>query len=406
MSPTTPPASPDVVSRALQLLALAGFVSMFSMRVGDPMLPVFVQDFQVSVGSAAQVLGAFALGYGVMQLFAGGVADRFGKYRVIHLATMACAVAAALCALAPTLQALLAARMLAGFAAGGIVPMVLAWIGDHVPLHERQTTLARLMSATVLGAMTGQWLGGLLVSVAGWRGTFALLALGFAAIAGLLFWRGPSLPEPLMARTTPWRAAAEHVRAIVSLCRLPRARRVLVIGATEGALTYGAAAFLPSHLAHNLGLGVGAAGAMVALFSLGGLVYARSARWVLPRVEAHVLLLAGTVMQVVSFLALAWLPAWWMLVPFCVAGGYGLFMVHNQIQVQATEMSPQRGLGVSLFALSLFAGQALNATAGGWLIDLTSERMLFSVAAAGALMVLGLMWRHQSRHNNPPPAHG
>ena len=126
----------------------------------------------------------------------------------------------------------------------------------------------------------------------------------------------------------------------------------------------------------------------------------------LPRVEAHVLLLAGTVMQVVSFLALAWLPAWWMLVPFCVAGGYGLFMVHNQIQVQATEMSPQRGLGVSLFALSLFAGQALNATAGGWLIDLTSERMLFSVAAAGALTVLGLMWRHQSRHNNPPPAHG
>jgi len=73
-----------------------------------------------------------------------------------------------------------------------------------------------------------------------------------------------------------------------------------------------------------------------------------------------------------------------------------LFMVHNQIQVQATEMSPQRGLGVSLFALSLFGGQAVNAAAGGRLIDLTSERILFSVAAGGALLVLMLLWRHHA----------
>ena len=396
MNPTPAAVNPDTLSRALRLLAMAGFVSMFSMRIGDPMLPVFVKDFQVSVGSAAQVLGAFALGYGLMQLFVGGVADRVGKYRVIHLATVACALAAALCAVAPSLPALLASRMLAGFAAGGIVPMVLAWIGDHVALRERQATLARLMSATVLGAMAGQWLGGLMIGWVGWRISFALLALGFTAIAALLFWRGVALPEPLVAHAPAWQAARAHVRGMVNLWRLPRARRVLVIGATEGALTYGAAAFLPSHLTHNLNLSVGSAGAMVALFSLGGLIYARSARWVLPRVTGSTLLVAGTAMQVLSFLALAWLPVWWALPPFCVVGGYGLFMVHNQIQVQATEMSPQRGLGVSLFALSLFGGQAVNAAAGGRLIDLTSERILFSVAAGGALLVLMLLWRHHA----------
>ena len=47
MNPTPAAVNPDTLSRALRLLAMAGFVSMFSMRIGDPMLPVFVKDFQV-----------------------------------------------------------------------------------------------------------------------------------------------------------------------------------------------------------------------------------------------------------------------------------------------------------------------------------------------------------------------
>ena len=61
---------------SLRLVGLAGFASMASMRVCDPMLLVLGQEFQVSPGSASRVVSAFAVAYGLLQLFYGPLGDR------------------------------------------------------------------------------------------------------------------------------------------------------------------------------------------------------------------------------------------------------------------------------------------------------------------------------------------
>ena len=97
----------------LQLLGLAGFASMASMRMCDPMLVVLGQEFQVTTGEASRVVSVFAVSYGLSQLVYGPLGDRFGKMRVISLATLGCSLGCLGSALATTLNELVLARMLA-----------------------------------------------------------------------------------------------------------------------------------------------------------------------------------------------------------------------------------------------------------------------------------------------------
>ena len=75
---------PDAIPRGTIIcLALAAFASAMSLRVNDALLPKLATEFDVSLGTAAQVISVFATAYGLAQLFFGPVGDRFGKYRVI-----------------------------------------------------------------------------------------------------------------------------------------------------------------------------------------------------------------------------------------------------------------------------------------------------------------------------------
>ena len=80
--------------RSIALLALAGFASAASMRVCDPLLPKLAETFQATPGDAAHAISAFAIAYGLLQLVYGPLGDRYGKRRVIALATAACTLGA------------------------------------------------------------------------------------------------------------------------------------------------------------------------------------------------------------------------------------------------------------------------------------------------------------------------
>ncbi len=79
----------------------------------------------------------------------------------------------------------------------------------------------------------------------------------------------------------------------------------------------------------------------------------------------------------------------WLMAPAIMLLGLGLYMLHNTLQTNATQMAPEaRGLAVSTFANALFLGQAI----GIWLAGLVVDRFGFALvflAAAGGLALLG-----------------
>jgi predicted MFS family arabinose efflux permease len=378
------------LGRPIALLSAAAFVSVASMRVADPLLPQVAQEFGVSAGDASVIATAFALAYGLCQLIYGPLGDRFGKYRLVALMTLVSALTVASAGFAGSLAVLGLARFAAGATAAAIVPLGMAFVGDHVPYRDRQAVLARFLTGTIFGLVGGQILGGVLGELVGWRAVFWLLG-GLFLLVGLLLLaelRSSRVPAPVL---TPSISPAALIRGYALLFGRPWARIVLATVFVEGFLFYGAFTFIGAWLHARFGLGYALVGLVLGCFGLGGLVYALTVRRLMDLLGERGLALGGGAILTLGYLAVAW-GSLALMAPAIAALGLGMYMLHATLQTNATQMAPEaRGLAVSTFANALFLGQA----AGVWLAGLAIDRIGFPpvfVALGIGLMLLGAIF--------------
>jgi predicted MFS family arabinose efflux permease len=358
------------------LLSFAAFFSGAALRICDSLIPRLAHDFAITPGTAGRVIISFSVAYGLMQLLFGPLGDRFGKARMIGFALFGCAVAALACAFAPGFDALVALRVVWGMGAAGVIPLSMALIGDTVPYEQRQATLARLLTGILSGMMAGQLAGGLFAdSGPGWRGAFATLAVGYAIVAVMLVVRMRGrYPEAHPD------AKLSFVSQMLSVLAVPWARIVLVSVALEGVFLLGPMAYLPSFLHTRHGLSLASASALVALYAVGGIVYAMAARWLVREWGERRMVLAGGFMMGVAFLALWASPSWVTAGPAALLLGFGTYLYHNTLQTHATQMAPAvRGTAVASFAFCLFAGQAIGVSVSGAVLDRLGFTLLLVV---------------------------
>ena len=77
-------------------------------------------------------------------------------------------------------------------------------------------------------------------------------------------------------------------------------------------------------------------------------------------------------------------PVWWFAPLATVAIGLGFYMLHNTLQTNATQMTPQaRGTAVAIFSSAIFIGQTVGVAIGSLLIDRFGAVLLFLISAAG-----------------------
>jgi MFS transporter, YNFM family, putative membrane transport protein len=389
-----------VAVRPVVLLGAAALASVATMRVADPLVPQVAQEFGVSAGEAAIITTAFALAYGVCQLVYGVLGDRFGKYRLVALATLVSALTVSLAGLAGSLAALGAARLVAGATAAAIVPLSMAFLGDHVPYANRQTVLARFMSGTLLGMIGGQVLGGILGDLLGWRAVFFLLG-GLFLLVGLLLQvelRSPRVPTPVLGGAI---SPASLAAGYGGLLRRPWVLIVLVTVFVEGFLFYGAFTFVGAYLRARFALDYAVVGLLLGCMGIGGLLYTFSVRPLVRILGERGLALAGGIVLAAGFVITAGAPLA-VMAPAVALLGLGLYMLHNTLQTNATQMAPEaRGLAVSTFANALFLGQA----GGVWLCGLAVDRAGFApvfVVCGAALLATGLAFALLLRHRPSP----
>ncbi|GAA2352587.1 MFS transporter [Dactylosporangium salmoneum] len=137
------------------------------------------------------VVNAYTIAMAAIQLTAGALADRFGRRRLFLAAVVAFALASLACGVAPTVPALVAARVAQGLAGAAIFATTLALIGETYAGPARGTAFAVRGTTAGIAVVLGPVVGGLLTDALGWRWIF-LLNLPVAAAALLIGWR--SLP--------------------------------------------------------------------------------------------------------------------------------------------------------------------------------------------------------------------
>jgi len=108
-------------TRAIVLLAVAGFASQAMVRVADSILPQIASDLGVTIGAASTIVSAYAIMHGSMQLVIGPLGDRFGKYLTVAIACGVSSILVLLCGFAQSLSGLTLARLASGAAAAWII---------------------------------------------------------------------------------------------------------------------------------------------------------------------------------------------------------------------------------------------------------------------------------------------
>ncbi len=379
---------------AITLLALASFAAQAMVRVTDSLLPQIAADLNVSVGATSIVVTAYLLAHGSVQLVIGPIGDRFGKYLCVSIAAAGSTAMVVACGLAPSLPLLVAARLACGLATGWIIPFALAFVGDVIPYERRQQVIGRFLSGQILGQLFGQAAGGVLGDYFGWRNVFFILAaLLAAATLGLFYelWRNPITH----ANATPQHRGRGFIADYSAVLRSPWARAVIAIAFIEAAAMFGAFTYVGADLHLRFGVGFTLVGLFVGAFAIGGLIYSLSVRALVNRFGQSGLAAGGGALLALAYLTLAFEPHYWMAPAAILTIGLGFYMLHNTLQTNATQMTPQaRGTAVAIFSASLYLGQTAGVAAGGVIFDRFTAVPVFLIAAA-VLLALALWFASQ-----------
>jgi MFS transporter, YNFM family, putative membrane transport protein len=391
-------------TRSIVLLAAAGFAAQAQVRVTDSLLPQIAADFHTTIGIAAIVVTTYVITHGLIQFIAGPIADRFGKYRVVAIASTIASVLVALCGLSTSLPMLALTRLATGAVAGWVIPISMAYVGDVTPYDRRQPVLARYASGYILGQLFGQAAGGVLGDWLGWRNVFFVLAAMFAlAAAGLIFEliADPGTRAPADPSTPPRGFAADYKSVLGN----PFARIVIIVGFVEAALAWGAFAYIGADLHARFGLSFTLIGITVAFFGIGGLIYAGSVRRLVAWLGPVGLIIGGGFVLAAAYVVLAVAHVWQVAPIATTVIGLGFYMFHNTLQTNATQMTPEaRGTAVAIFSAALYMGQTAGVAVGALLIDRLGASPLFVITAIGFPLLALWFARTLRRQNGLPTA--
>ena len=350
--------------------AVCAFASGIALRTIDPLIVPIAQHFAVAPATAALLSTAYALPYAIAQPFLGPLGDRFGKARCVQICVAGLALMLAAGTFAPGFEWLMASRILAGVFAGGLVPLVIAGIGDAYELAERQVMIGRMLFAIITGQMLGSMVAGQVNVVFGWRS-----ALGVAALVAV----AATLLSTLAARGIGKRPAAPasgHASFRTLYGRVfenPKAIGLYGAVIAEGALVFGLFPFVGQLLIERTGTPLAAvsseAGLVLGAFGVGGLLYALSVRRLIATLGVRRMCAVGALVAGLGYAALIAFPVWWLDALALGIAGLAYYMLHNSLQTEAPELAPSaRGSAVALFACGFFVGQAVGPLVFGALV--------------------------------------
>lgn len=135
-------------------------------------LPAIAADLDATVGSLQWTINGYTLTLAALILLAGSLADRFGRRRIFVIGVTWFAVASILCALAPSVELLVAARILQGIGGALLTPGSLAILQASFAPDDRARAIGAWSGLGAIAAAVGPLVGGWLVGTVGWRWIF------------------------------------------------------------------------------------------------------------------------------------------------------------------------------------------------------------------------------------------
>ena len=182
------------ILEALSGLLLAMFVAMLSSTVVTNALPRIVSDLEGSQTGYTWVVVSTMLAMTATTPIWGKLSDLFSKKMLVQLSLVIYIVGSLIAAFAPSMEVLIASRVVQGLGVGGLTALVQVVIATMISPRERGRYSGYLGAVFALATVSGPLIGGVIVdSALGWRGCF-FVGLPFAVAAFFLLQKTLHLP--------------------------------------------------------------------------------------------------------------------------------------------------------------------------------------------------------------------
>lgn len=185
----TPPQDRTMSRSLVGVLALLTAVAPLAIDMYLPAFPQMAGDLLTTPTGIQMTMTTFLVGLALGQLFVGPLSDGIGRRTPLLIGSGICLVACIACALAPSVEALAAARFIQGLSGAAGVVLARAIIADSSRGPTAAKLLGVLMIISVIAPVMAPLAGGATIAALGWRGVFwvqgALVAVMF--VASLIF---------------------------------------------------------------------------------------------------------------------------------------------------------------------------------------------------------------------------
>ena len=360
MSVATPTTGTAIRWPLLLVLASLAAVAPVATDLYLPGFPAMGDALRADASGVQLTLTSFLVGLAFGQLVMGPLSDRFGRRTPLLASAAVCVVAGVVCATAPSLAVLVAARLVQGFAGAGGMVIGRAVITDVVTGTAAARAFTLMLTVGGVAPVLAPLVGGLLAGPVGWRGMLWVVAgLCLAMLVGVVVVLRETHPPELRTRggaasMVAFRTvlASRTYRAPVAVFALSFAVMMAYISASP--FVYQNVVGL-SEVGYGLAFGVNAVG----LISAGWVTSRLVGRWS-PRQLVRTAI-AVQMSACLAFVALAAVgaPDWTYPLPIFVAVASNGAIMGNAAALAMGEVRAVAGAGSAVLGFSQFALGAL-----------------------------------------------
>jgi EmrB/QacA subfamily drug resistance transporter len=229
----------------LASLSLSMLMPSLDTSIANAGLPTQAEAFAASFQEVQWIVLAYLLAITTLIVSAGRLGDILGRRRLLLTGIVLFTFASFLCAVAPSLWLLVAARAAQGIGAAVMMSLTVAFVGETVPKPKTGSAMGLLGTMSAIGTTFGPSLGGLLIAGFGWR-TIFLVNVPLGMLNFFLAYR--TLPVQRAASNTD-RALFDYVGTLLL---------ALMLAAYALAMTIGRGQFGPLNIALLVVAAIGA----------------------------------------------------------------------------------------------------------------------------------------------------
>jgi len=392
-------APPPPAAVPWRLVLLLGALTAFGPMSIDMYLssfPSIARTLHTGPEQTQATLAAFFAGMAIGQIVYGPASDRFGRRLPLLVGIGVFFAASVVCALAPNIETLIAARFVQ--ALGGCAGPVIARavVRDRFSHTDTARVLSLMTLIMGLAPVLAPQLGGVVQFFAGWRGVFWTL-VGFGALIGL--WVTISLAESRSPETEAQARSENPLRAYVALFGMRRLMGYAIAGALNGAVLFTYISGAPDLVMGTYGHSPLVFNLIFAFNAVGIIGASQVNRLLLRRSLPDQVLSKASIASIVAAFLLT-IAAWtgwggqWTVLPllFCALSIYGL--MGGNTMAGALSVDPRRAGSISaLMGSASFGAGALASWAGGLLHDGTPRpvaAVMFACLVGSALAIFFL----------------